>query len=85
MSSGDIPVGTVETLDRRASEADDDLDALRRERRRHERERRELVRRYERLLDERDERIDELRESAPRRTLRNRLPFGLGDLFDRRC
>jgi hypothetical protein len=82
MLSGDLPTGTVEPPDRRTDEiadTSDDEDVLRRELRRRERERRELVVRYERLLDERDERIAELRSEESTQTLRRRL----GDLLNR--
>lgn len=82
MLSRDLPTETVGAPDRGGEEAgsvaETDPDALHRELRRRERERRELVQQYERLLDERDERIDELRDSESERTLRGRI----SGLFD---
>jgi molybdopterin converting factor small subunit len=85
MLSGSLPTGTVSTPDRRVRETadtdavvesvdntDETTDALRDELKRREREHRDVVRRYERLLDERDERIADLRsESDP--SLRERV------------
>jgi hypothetical protein len=85
MLSGSLPTETVETPTRGVDEADDeDLDALRRELRRRERERDALVRRYERLLAERDERIAELRAARPDRTLRGCLRARLRSLLKTR-
>jgi hypothetical protein len=72
----------------RAADGDDrdrDREDFRRELERRERARAELVRRYERLLAERDERIEELRDSSGEPTPWGRLPSGLSDLFDDRC